>query len=30
MGLTFGGDTSGIIQKGKGPKPTAKNLHEPS
>ena len=28
MGLTFGGDTSGITQKGKGPRPTAKDLHE--
>ena len=28
MELTFEGDTSGITQKGKGPRPTAKDLHE--
>ena len=27
-GLTYGGDTSGITQKGIGPRPTAKNLRE--
>ena len=30
MGLTFEGDTSGITQKGKGPRPTANDLHESS
>ena len=28
VGLTFAGDTSGIITKGIGPRPTAKDLHE--
>jgi hypothetical protein len=28
IGLTFAGDTSGIITKGIGPRPTAKDLHE--
>ena len=28
IGLTFAGDTSGIITKGIGPRPTAKDLHK--
>ena len=30
IGLTFAGDTSGIITNGIGPRPTAKDLHESS